>query len=514
MATERTGNPRSHREYTIGWICALAKEQTAAAAMLDVRHGPLPKAANDTNSYILGSISGHNIVIACLPMGETGTNAAATVVARMLSTFPSIRFGLLVGIGSGIPKHDVRLGDVVVSVPTDHFPGVVQWDMGKALQHQGATTFKRTGSLNRPPVALLTALNQLVTEHDLEGSRIPEFFKELETTNPKFASKYLRSGSLKDVLFAPDCAHNETGRADGCNGCDTSKIITRKLRPMEIHYGLIASGNQLIKSAMVRDRLDNDLGGRVLCLELHAAGLMNSFPCLVIRGICDYADSHDNKIWEEYAAAVAAAYAKELLEVVQPADVRRERAARDLPELKNTLSKVCEILDTIARTVNAIWATVDSSQKQNEKSRVLDWLTDIQFGPHHSLSRDERQPGTGTWFLNSTKYYTWRDGDVKVLFCEGIPAAGKPILPSMVIEHLANVSHSQTGETYVYCDYRHQDEQTAIRLISSLIKEACFSRGSLLPAVKALQEKCARPLYDPSLFHYEQQTKKELVYTI
>jgi hypothetical protein len=43
---------------------------------------------------------------------------------------------------------------------------------------------------------------------------------------------------------------------------------------------------------------------------------MDTFLCLVIRGICDYADSHKNKQWQEYSAAVAAAYAKELLSVI------------------------------------------------------------------------------------------------------------------------------------------------------------------------------------------------------
>jgi hypothetical protein len=40
---------------------------------------------------------------------------------------------------------------------------------------------------------------------------------------------------------------------------------------------------------------------------------MDHFPCLVIRGICDYSDSHKNKEWQGYAAMAAAAYAKDLL---------------------------------------------------------------------------------------------------------------------------------------------------------------------------------------------------------
>ncbi|KAH6957582.1 hypothetical protein BKA56DRAFT_460849, partial [Ilyonectria sp. MPI-CAGE-AT-0026] len=53
-----------------------------------------------------------------------------------------------------------------------------------------------------------------------------------------------------------------------------------------IHYGVIASGNQLIKDASVRDKLAAEED--ILCFKIEAAGLMNHFPCLVIRGICDY----------------------------------------------------------------------------------------------------------------------------------------------------------------------------------------------------------------------------------
>jgi nucleoside phosphorylase len=71
----------------------------------------------------------------------------------------------------------------------------------------------------------------------------------------------------------------------------------------------------VIKDGQFRDRIAQELG--VICFEMEAAGLMDSFPCLVIRGICDYADSHKNKRWQPYAAATAAVHAKELLGVVK-----------------------------------------------------------------------------------------------------------------------------------------------------------------------------------------------------
>lgn len=78
-----------------------------------------------------------------------------------------------------------------------------------------------------------------------------------------------------------------------------------------VHYGTIASGDQVIKDARKRDEIAREIGA--LCFEMEAAGLMDNFPCLVIRGICDYADSHKNKRWQRYAAVAAAAFAKELL---------------------------------------------------------------------------------------------------------------------------------------------------------------------------------------------------------
>jgi nucleoside phosphorylase len=341
MDAQTATEPRTHNEYTVGWVCALPKEQTAATAMLDRRHADLSKPSRDPNTYTLGSIGKHNIVIACLPKGKIGTSSAATVATQMVSTFQSIKVGLMVGIGGGIPPK-VRLGDVVVSTPVGRFPGVVQWDFGKAKQ---GGNFEQTGSLNSPPISLLGALTKLETEHELTGSKIPEYLDILNEKWPRLAPKYLRSDSLEDVLFKADYSHisrsntdyevtvvTDDGEDEGesCRFCDRTKIVKRRARDMRFHYGLIASGNQVIKDAAFRDTLNKDLGGHVLCVEMEAAGLMDNFPCIVIRGICDYSDSHKNKDWQEHAAAVAAAFAKELLEYVQPSDVDEERPVRDI----------------------------------------------------------------------------------------------------------------------------------------------------------------------------------------
>jgi len=136
------------------------------------------------------------------------------------------------------------------------------------------------------------------------------------------------SESTADYAATPDYDDGEEG--ENCRFCDRAQVVKRKPRDMRVHYGLVASGNQVIKDSISRDKLNKDLGGNVLCVEMEAAGLMNNFPCIIIRGICDYADSHKNKDWQEYAAAVAAGFAKELLGYVQPSDVDGEHAVKDI----------------------------------------------------------------------------------------------------------------------------------------------------------------------------------------
>ena len=136
--------PLSYGDYTVGCICPMGVELAPVQAMLDHVHPSLPT-QRDQNGYILGDMEGHNIAIAVL--AEIGTSATAVVATQLLNDFPSIRFGLLVGIGGGVPDeeedgNDIRLGDVVVSKPTASFGGVVQYDLGKYSTGGG---FERTG---------------------------------------------------------------------------------------------------------------------------------------------------------------------------------------------------------------------------------------------------------------------------------------------------------------------------------------------------------------------------------
>ncbi|KAL5000597.1 nucleoside phosphorylase domain-containing protein [Aspergillus recurvatus] len=294
----------------------------AAQAMLDRFHSPLPNRRGDRNKYVLGSIGPHNIVITCLPSGIYGTTSATATVLQMQYSYESLEVCLMVGIGGGVPdEHDIRLGDVVVSEPTIRYGGVMQYDRGKAVDG-GQTT--PTGTLDKPPEVVLKALLCLKAEHMLRGNEIHRFYHEAMQKYPYLRARAQHPGRDADQLFVAEYSHVLS--EPSCQKCDPSMLRQRPPRPDDqprIFYGLIASGNRVIKDAKVRDQLAKQYG--ILCFETEAAGIMDIFPCLVIRGVCDYADSHKHKHWQGYAAVVAAAYAKELLLYLPSHEMSRER---------------------------------------------------------------------------------------------------------------------------------------------------------------------------------------------
>lgn len=337
-----------HEDYTIGWICSLPMDQTAARAMLDEEHPRLPTPARDENAYILGSIGKHNVVIVCLPINQVGTVAAALTMMSVTTTFRSLRFLLMVGIGGGVPldpddgsgsSPDVRLGDVVVRVPIGYLPGVMHWDAAEALTGSSLGRIAAM-NMNKPPRFLLNRLAILQTEHEIKGAKIPEYLQAMAIRWPGLRERYCNSNSLQDVLFEANYSH-VTGLGPswdgiggrkappGCDYCDPRRMIERETREMKIHYGPIASGTTVIKNVILRDNINrHDLGGKVLCYEVGAVGatVLLDFPHLVIRGIWDYWDCHSNRAWQGHAAAVAAALAVELLSHVPAVKVNRERS--------------------------------------------------------------------------------------------------------------------------------------------------------------------------------------------
>ena len=298
---------KTPQDYTVGWISPLADELVASSRMLDEEHAPLHTVdTRDQNIYRYGSMCGHNVVMAGLKGGE-GLSQAALIASEMWYRFSDLRFLLLDGIGGAVPssEHDIRLGDVVVSKPNDVMGGVVHWDHGKDT----VDGLVRKGTLNKPPGLLRGAIEELDIRTQLGRSTLSENIE-------RGLISYQYPSNEPDHLFSADYTH--TGDVD-CSQCDSKKTVTRPPRSTRptIFAGNIGSGTKVMKNGAHRDEVSASLGG-ILCFEMEAAGLMDDFPCLVIRGVSDYSDSHKNDGWRKYAASTAAACAREVLTIVTP----------------------------------------------------------------------------------------------------------------------------------------------------------------------------------------------------
>ncbi|RVD83561.1 uncharacterized protein DFL_007945 [Arthrobotrys flagrans] len=301
--------------FKIAIICPMAVELAPILAVLDAEYEGICF-ASERNNYTLGRIGNHNVVVTVMP--GIGNNRAAAVVTQLTNDFKFLKFGLLVGIGGGIPDlphYDIRLGDVVVSKPTAAFGGAVQFDRGKTHPDHH---FERTGHLNKPSWFLMSNLEKLIAQHSIRPSKVGHYLSEMTRKRNLMIQKgYVHPGEEHDVLYEHNYRHKS--HTSDCKNCDQSKKVKRAPRASKdpvVHYGTIGSANTVLKDGDTREQLKKDLG--IICVDMEAAGIIDDLPCLIIRGICDYADSHKAKKWQPYAAATAAAFAKEFLSIVPP----------------------------------------------------------------------------------------------------------------------------------------------------------------------------------------------------
>ncbi|KAK1968382.1 hypothetical protein LY78DRAFT_729558 [Colletotrichum sublineola] len=232
--------------------------------------------------------------------------------------------------------------------------------------------------------------------HESRASQIPAILAKLKEQDLRMAYP----GAGQDRLFGADYEHQ--GR--NCTDCDPSRLVKRESRldnnPI-IHYGAIASANQVMKHGKKRDRISKELN--VLCFEMEAAGLMDNFPCLVIRGICDYADSHKTKEWQPYASATAAAYAKELLLIMHTHEVQKAvvasspnaRSAAETEQNRSLLLNSLQFESVNDRHDNIKKAHAETCQWLMQHPDCADWQDPQKFSEHHGLLWISGKPGAG-----------------------------------------------------------------------------------------------------------------------
>ncbi|RYP06792.1 hypothetical protein DL765_009350 [Monosporascus sp. GIB2] len=357
---EQQRRPRSRADFEIAIVCALPLEYDAVSLLFDVfwdEHGLIfAKSPGDTNTYTYGRIGRHDVALVLLPgMGKVNASGAAM---GLVASFANLKLAFLTGVCGAAPKsqnkHEVLLGDVVIA------DDVVQYDFGRQYPGGFVPRVAHRDRLARPNREIRSFLATLSSQLGLERLQQSSclFLRQIQAEAIRRDRRpYVYPGAAHDKLFDSAYCHRHQGPSDcqcaswrqpsdpvcglaqaslcSDTGCSDAALIPRARLEMRrmleaqgasggdvqghaIFVGRVASGDTVMKSAQDRDKLIATQ--QVIGFEMEGAGLWEDVPCILVKGTCDYADSHKNKGWQDFAAATAAATTKAILERFLPAD--------------------------------------------------------------------------------------------------------------------------------------------------------------------------------------------------
>jgi nucleoside phosphorylase len=308
------------------------------------------KAPGDHNAYITGRIGNNHVVLAYMP--AMGKASSAAVASSICTSFEGIKVGIVVGICGGAPSTtdgtEILLGDVIIGET------VVQADFGRQYPNKFMRKDTPRDNLGRANPEIRSFLGRAsgwrVRQRLMK--KVAFYSADLCKKNGFQESTY--PGAENDKLYPAHYRHKhqnsnscficgkcqnqddevcEIALNSSCTelGCDDRLLIPRnrtqkakglgaitdaaeaqEARKPSIHFGRIASGDGVMKSGQHRDGIvacEN-----VIAFEMEGAGAWDYLPTVVIKSVCDYADSHKSKEWQGYAAATAAACTKAFLE--------------------------------------------------------------------------------------------------------------------------------------------------------------------------------------------------------
>ncbi|KAI0544207.1 ankyrin repeat-containing domain protein [Xylaria curta] len=166
-----------------------------------------------------------------------------------------------------------------------------------------------------------------------------------------------------------------------------------------------------------------------------------------------------------------------------------------------------DLRNRMALSVTYCNAFRDELRKDREQKRdVLSWLSPIKYSAEQTDIIRRRQTGTGQWLLDSPEYQHWLATKKEVLFCPGIPGAGKTILASIVVENLFDRQRGDRsiGVCYVYLNFRQSDEQKLHHLMAGLLKQLAQTQAGLSESLKSLSDQYMSNKERPSVSELRQ----------
>ncbi|KAH8129103.1 WD40-repeat-containing domain protein [Trichoderma asperelloides] len=447
--------PASRDEFEVALVCSLPLEYDAISLLFDEfwdedgdRYG---RAVGDTNIYTTGRFGNFDVVLVLLP--DTGKVSVASATSSLRSSYPALKLVILTGICGGVPSSDagdeILLGDVVISKT------VIQYDYGEQFSDEFAVKDTIEDFLGRPDKNIRSFFGVLQTARgrELVEKRAADFLEQIQnlaaTEIRRKRVTYQYPGAASDKLFEASYRHKhhaslqclcaqcheysdpvcEESRVLGCDvlGCDDEHSIPRRrletkrqleqqrgskeVQSPSIFIGRFGSSDKILKSGEHRDWVAKRYG--VLAFEMEGAGVWDELPCIIVKGVYNYADSHNNNLWRNFAAATAAAVAKSLVERYTKTD-------------KPTIIQVKQQIEEMMK------------DKENR-----DCLMDLyQTDPRYDKKRIQYTKGnllkdTYRWILSHDDFKRWRDNPQhRLLWIKGDPGKGKTMLLCGIIDEI------------------------------------------------------------------------------
>ncbi|KAJ3570125.1 hypothetical protein NPX13_g5838 [Xylaria arbuscula] len=503
--------PASYNDFEIAIICALPLEADAVVALFDRRWDSrrYRKAPGDTNTYSTGAIGHHNVVLVHLP--NMGKVAAARAAACLHTSYGGIRLALVVGICGGIPSNGspndrIVLGDVVIS------NGIVQYDFGRQFPHGFVRKTEVQDSLPRPPPAVRSFLARLQTNNtrSLLQEQVLDYLSILQH---KLGSSAAYPGIKEDWLFNSTYCHKhhtssgrlgclecDSGISNTCNaalklscqelGCNERERIPHMWKKPSskfpaIHFGCVASSDSVMKFGEDRDKASRD---GVIAFEMEGAGIWETFPgCLIIKGVCDYADSHKNKLFQGFAAATAAATTKAVLNFWGPriSSSSREKSNNTMQAAHSTAEGVN--LTTPSRPRHL--GLNGMSPAMVEPAQRVAVLKSLYASPYRD--RMERNPdrvdGTCEWVVTHKYFQRWQGhSSSSMLLVSADPGCGKSVLSKYLVDHILPSTKSRTTCYFFFKD-DFEDQRSSTSALCCILHQL-FEQKEVLLSSEIVQQ--------------------------
>ncbi|KAL8364889.1 hypothetical protein RB595_003936 [Gaeumannomyces hyphopodioides] len=506
--------PIDRSGFHLAIICALRIESDAVRLLFDdIYETKYGRETGDTNTYTTGRIGNHAVVLLLLP--GMGMEASAVGARSLQSSYTNIKLALIVGICGGLPQirgRDAFLGDVIIS------KSIVNHDFGrrypdKFVVRSTKDILGQTNNDIRGLLELLEGKDELDRLQKKARANLVTLQAAATAADKEWGTSYSPPTDATDRMFRADYEHSHHREdCDDCDadpprfcerasklscdeaGCKTGRCAPRRNRQQErpvelvpqVFIGRVACGNAIMKSGKHRDAVAKEHD--VIAFEMEGAGAWKEVPCVVVKGICDYADSHKNKEWQDFAAATAASVAAAILNQYEVSGGVKQGGSEPKGRNSTTISSHnvttidnsnCNNTTTNNNYLNGggaiIWGNNNTIYTHEPPRPLQDCLESLAFPQMENRSHDINRAVTGTceWLLGHEKYRSWAACDRSLLWIKGKPGSGKSTLLKYALDN-GTVSGAGKGTlalSFFFHDRGYELERTPLGFYRSLLHQ-------------------------------------------